>query len=456
MSRIATGVDYAEARQHEIRKTHMVMIDGSLTANTETAAGGSSARVFDKGYWGFASAPAMDQETADMLSDKAAGNARTMSRFNKHHQKPRLQLPLESHVGEYGFNGRPPLAVSEKVEILESANAYVARKYPNLKSATFVFQQESHEKRLATSNGSEGLSAVNRAAFYIRLTAEDKQGRPVELTEALSGKGGLADLQLTQAGIEPIIDEIHRHLMAKCQAVPPKGGEHTVVIAPPLAGMLAHEAMGHPCEADMVLGGSVTGNLVGKPVASELVSMVDLAHSWQGEELLIPVYVDDEGTKAEDVTLIDKGIMRDFMSSRETAAELGIKATGNARAYNFDDEPLVRMRNTAILPGASKLEDMISEVDDGYYLLRTGNGQADSTTEFMFGINLAYEIKNGKLGKAISDTTVSGTAINMLKTVDAVSDDMYWECNGYCGKKQLMVVSLGGPALRARAHLGGE
>jgi TldD protein len=74
----------------------------------------------------------------------------------------------------------------------------------------------------------------------------------------------------------------------------------------------------------------------------------------------------------------------------------------------------------------------------------------------MFGITLAYEIRNGKLGSAINDTTVSGTAINMLKTVDAVSDDMHWECNGYCGKKQPMVVSSGGPAIRAVAHLGGE
>jgi TldD protein len=171
---------------------------------------------------------------------------------------------------------------------------------------------------------------------------------------------------------------------------------------------------------------------------------------------MIPVYADDEGTEAVDALLIENGIMRNFMSSRETAARLGIEATGNARAYTFSDEPLVRMRNTAILPGASTLEQMISEVEDGYYLMKTGNGQADSTTEFMFGIDLAYEIRNGKLGRAITDTTVSGRAINMLKTVDAVSRDMYWSCSGYCGKKQPMVVSMGGPAIRARAHLGGE
>jgi TldD protein len=114
------------------------------------------------------------------------------------------------------------------------------------------------------------------------------------------------------------------------------------------------------------------------------------------------------------------------------------------------------MRNTAILPGTGKLDEMIAGVDDGYLLLKTSNGQADSTTEFMFGIYLGYEIRSGRIGRAIRDTTLSGSAIKVLQSVDAVSDDMRWNCAGYCGKKQPMVVSFGGPALRARAHLGGE
>jgi len=99
---------------------------------------------------------------------------------------------------------------------------------------------------------------------------------------------------------------------------------------------------------------------------------------------------------------------------------------------------------------------MIAGVDDGYLLLKTGNGQADSTTEFTFGVTLAYEIRGGKLGRAVRNTTLSGSAIKVLKSVDAVGREMHWESGGYCGKKQLMVVSMGGPALRARAHLGGE
>jgi TldD protein len=143
------------------------------------------------------------------------------------------------------------------------------------------------------------------------------------------------------------------------------------------------------------------------------------------------------------------------MHSRETAQRMGRAPSGSARAYTPHDEPLVRMRNTAILPGTDRLDDIIAGVDDGYLLVHTGNGQADSTTEFMFAVTIGYEIVGGKLGRAIRDTTVSGNAIQVLQTVDAVSDDMQWTAAGYCGKKQPMVVSMGGPALRARAHLGG-
>ncbi len=447
------GVDYAESRQHELKKTHITMVDGNLTTNSETTEGGSSVRVFNKGYWGFASTPAMDAAAVQKIAQQAANNAATMCRFG---DQPRLDILTPSHHGEHRFSGRPAISQREAIELLEAANAHAREKYPHLKSASFMMQQESHAKRLAATSGSEGLSTINRAVFYMILSAEDNDGRPVELMEAISGRGGLSDLELSMENLSERIAKLHAHLVAKCHAVAPKGGKQTVIISPQLAGILAHEAMGHPCEADLVMGGAVTGNLVGKPVASALVTMVDLAHSYQGEELMIPVYMDDEGTAAKDVTLIDKGILRSFMTNREAAAKLGIPATGSARAYTFNDEPLIRMRNTAILPGTSKLEDMIADVEDGYYLLHTGNGQADSTTEFMFGITLAYEIKNGKIGNAIKDTTVSGTAINMLKTVDAVSDDMYWECHGYCGKKQPMVVSVGGPALRAQVHMGGE
>jgi TldD protein len=447
-----TGAEYSEIRQHEVRKSNMSMIDGNLTANTNTKEGGISVRVFDKGYWGFSSVASMDRAAVERVSRKAFDNAKAMASFGA---RPALTLPGDSHSGEYGFNGKAPLSQKECVELLQELHGLCQKKYPSLTSSTFILHDENHSKLLTTSTGSEALNSIQRAVLYMVLTGEDKNGQPVELLEPISCKGHVGDLDLEMGRLEAQIDELYQHLQAKREAVAPRGGEQTVVLSPELSGMLAHEAMGHPCEADIVLGGAVTGNLVGQRVASDLVTMIDFAHSYEGEELMIPVYTDDEGTQAKDAVLIEKGILKEFMTSRETAAKLDIPSVGSARAYTFNDEPLVRMRNTAILPGKDKLEDMIGDVEDGYFLMKTGNGQADSTTEFMFGIELAYEIKDGKLGSAITDTTVSGTAIKMLQTVDAVSDDMVWACNGYCGKKQPMVVSTGGPALRAKAHLGG-
>jgi TldD protein len=446
-----TGAAYSETRRHELRKSRMLMVDGNLTTNSRSAEAGVSARVYRDGYWGFASAPGA--ASVDAVTDRALRNARAMSRFGERHA---LALPGGSYRGEHVFRGRTPLTPQECMERLAELHAWCARRYPELTSTRFVLSDEHHTKAVSTSAGSESTSSIQRALCYITFVARGDDGAPVELTEYLSTKGSLAELALSLDELAPRLDRLHGHVQAKRHAVPARGGLHTVVLAPKLAGMLAHEAMGHPCEADLVLGGSITGDLVGQRVASDLVTMIDVAHTFRGAELQIPVYADDEGTPARDAVLIERGILKEFMSSRETAARLGLQPTGSARAYGPNDEPLVRMRNTVIVPGKSKLDEMIAGVDEGYLLLQTSNGQADSTTEFMFGLSLAYEISNGKLGRALRDTTVSGSAIKVLQNVDAVSDDLHWDCGGYCGKKQPMVVSMGGPALRTRAHIGGQ
>jgi TldD protein len=446
---------YRELRQHELRRTRMLMIDGNLAVNSRTAEGGVSARMHSGGYWGFASAPTNDAATRERVAAKARQNAQAMQRFGAAKSAPPLAGGTCS--GQHGYRSvHAALAPAECIERLSALHAFCVQRFPALKSSRFVLHDEQHDKQLTTSTGSDVLNTIARASLYITLVAEDAQGAPVEVFQPVSGRGQLADLDLSIETLAPMLEQMHEHLQAKRHAVPARGGLHTVVLAPELAGMLAHEAMGHPCEADIVLGGAVTGDLVGQQIASELVSMIDVAHHYNGVETMIPVYADDEGTPARDAVLIDRGRLTGFMSSRETAARLGIEATGSARAYSPHDEPLVRMRNTLIVPGISKLDDMIAGVDQGYLLLKTGNGQADSTTEFMFGISLAYEINGGKLGRAVRDTTLSGSAIKVLGSVDAVSDDLHWGCSGYCGKKQPMVVSMGGPALRARASLGGE
>jgi TldD protein len=444
---------YSETRRHELRKSRMLMVDGSLVANLRTVEAGASARVYEAGYWGFASTSASDPARVGELTDLARRNARAMSKFGA---RQRLDLPSGRYRGEHEYRGRQPLSAGECTDRLAEIHAWATARYPDLKSTRLLAADEHHRKQIATSEGSDAVVAIQRALCYVTFIAEDERGAPVEVTETLSGKGHLGDLEWSLEALAPRLEALHGHLQAKRRAVAARGGTHRVVMAPQLAGILAHEAMGHPCEADLVLGGAVTRDLVGQRVASDLVTMIDFAHTCDGREVEMPVYCDDEGTPARDAVLIRDGALTQFMSSRETAARLGIPATGSARAYGPGDEPLVRMRNTAILPGTSKLDDMVAGIEDGYLLLRTGNGQADSTTEFMFAITLAYEVRGGRIGRAIRDTTISGSAIKVLRSVDAVSDDMHWSSGGYCGKKQPMVVAMGGPALRAQVHVGGQ
>ena len=279
---------------------------------------------------------------------------------------------------------------------------------------------------------------------------------PVEVFEAFGGYGSFEDNFAHVETIFPEIDKVYGQLMDKTEGVFPEAGLKTVILGGRMGGMLAHEAVGHTVEADLVIGGSVAGPNLGKPVASEKVTLVDFANEALGKRCELPVYLDDEGVIAKDAVLIKDGILTGFMNSRESAARFGVEPLGNARAWDYYDEPLIRMRNTAILPGEDKLEDMIASIDDGYYLIKTSNGQADLTGEFMFGVSLGYEIKHGKLGHAILDTTVSGLAFDMLKTVDMVSNHMSWESSGFCGKKQPMPVGLGGPDMRCKITIGGR
>ena len=278
----------------------------------------------------------------------------------------------------------------------------------------------------------------------------------MELMHIVSERGEYQDVLTDPSDLFDDIDRVYQQLLDKKQAVPAKAGYKDVILDSELSGLLAHEAIGHPTEADLVLAGSAAAELTGQAVASPLISMVDFAHSYNGETLPVPVFIDDEGCEPEDAILINQGQLTGFMHNRDSAGKLQQPLSGNARAFKYFDEPLIRMRNTAILPGKDKLAEMIASIDDGYYLIKSNNGEADATAEFMFGITLGYEIKNGKLGRAIQDTTISGMAFDVLKTVTMVSDDLHWECSGYCGKKQAIPVACGGPAIKCKVHIGGE
>lgn len=445
--------DYTELRCQENNSLVIGFLKGNNTTNTRLTTSGVSARVYKDGAWGFASSPETTADGVKFVITTATHNAAFLA------AKERRDAPPLPHGEVTTHHDSPPtsqqLNPEQFVAFLQEIDHYIATNYPGLASRTVTLNRTELKKNLLTSDGASAFSLLSRSLIQIGLTVE-QDGAPVSLHEVFGGRGQFETLFSTPEALYPKIDQLYEHLMRKREGIYAAAGLKTCILAPEMTGILAHEAIGHTCEADLVLGGSAVGTKRGQPVASPLVSLVDFAHTAFGETCPVPIFVDDEGTTARDTVLIDQGILKGFLHNKESACHFQVPPTGNARAYRFSDEPLIRMRNTAILPGKDRLEEMIASLDDGYYLMRPSNGQADATSEFMFGVTLGYEVKDGKLGRAIKDTTISGLAFQVLQTVSAVSQEFKWLSGGMCGKKQLIPVGLGGPALKCQVMIGGR
>ena len=455
IKKYADGIsDYTEIRSQINTNNRISIISGNLVGNSIVTSSGVSARVYKNGVYGFASMGEYSDESIKNVINAARDNAIFLDRRVNKGKNPLLSTPVAYYQEKNDYIDVPQKILLDYARELDD---YIVNKYPDLSSRGVIVSADCIEKLLHVTTGSFSHTIAPRSCIYVSMSAEASDGTNIELFEAMNcGKGFFTQLFSTPSELFEKVDSLYEKLMAKKEGVFSEAGVCDCIIDSSISGMIAHEAVGHTVEADLVLAGSVAAPNLGKQVASDKITIIDYAHTAFGKEVPLPVYVDDEGTLCEDAVLIENGILKGYMNNKESAEYFNMKPCGNARAFGFSDEPLIRMRNTAILPGTDKLEDMIASIDNGYYLTKTQNGQADTTGEFMFGITMGYEIKNGKLGRAIRDTTISGVAFETLKTVDMLSDEISWASSGYCGKKQPMPVSDGGPAVKCKINIGGR
>lgn len=435
--------------------THSItIVNGNVMANAHSEQGGVSARVRRFGAYGFNAVPDFSETAIKSVISQAEENANQFEQFPTGLTQ---QLPsVEPVQGIWDYReGKVIIEDSRIIQFMLTLDKYIADKYPDLIKRALNYNSMSLEKALLTSFGTKVFQYIPRTLIVIELAVKHQEDF-VNLYNVAGGFGLFVDnFDQPEAHFE-MIDKLYLQLQEKAKGVYCRGGEFEVILDSELAGILAHEAIGHTTEADLVIMGSVSADFMHQKVASDLITLKDHGQRSSDGKSSTAVHVDDEGVKCRDITIIDRGVLNNYMHDRESAQYYNTLPTGNSRAWSFSDEPIIRMRSTFIEPGTSKLEEMISQVDDGYYFCKPSNGQADSTSEFMFGVIFGYEIKGGKLGSAIRDTTISGVAFDMLKTVSAVSDDMVWTKGGLCGKKQPMIVGMGGPAIRCRINVGGR
>ena len=446
-----TGSDYGELRYHERKSLNIAVRQGELEAANSTIYSGVGVRAFYQGGWGFSSTSRLDRESVkgaikDAIDGaRAAGKKETVKLGRANLARGRFAPDIEDPLTNHPFE--------EKLAVVRTAEGK-ARSFPFIASTACSYRESLDYKYILTTDGARAEVMDSKPEFRL-LAVAAANGDHVEAYESLGITGGWKDLFRKQP--EELAEIVAKRAADLLKATHPEGERAVVILDPGLVGLLAHEAIGHTVEADFVLSGAITKGRVGKRVASELVTLVDSGPSQYGKHAGGTVLVDDEGVVAEKTVVIDNGILKSYLHSRETAGMFGVASTGNARAFEYSDEPLVRMRNTYIQPGDRVLEEMISEVKEGYLLKGAWGGQADANAEFMFSVQEARRIKDGKLGELLRGVAISGQAFDVLQSVDAVSEEFRFDLgSGYCGKGQPAKVDGGGPYLRCNAIIGGR
>ncbi|MFU8796233.1 MAG: TldD/PmbA family protein [Dehalococcoidia bacterium] len=446
-----SGVDYGELRYHERRAVNIAIRQGELEAANSTIYSGIGARAFHKGGWGFSSTSRLDRDSIsrairDAISGARASGKKAVAGLGKAELArgrfgPEIDDPLSAHPFE------------EKLELVRATEGKVSS-YPFIASTLCGYRETLDHKYIFTTDGARAEVFDSKPEFRLMGVAS-ADGRHVEVFESLGVTGGWRDLFKRQP--DELAESVARRADKLLKAGHPRGERAVVILDPGIVGLLAHEAIGHTVEADFVLSGAITEGKLGQRVASELVTLVDSGPSQYGHNAGGTVLVDDEGVVTEKTVVIERGILKSYLHNRETAALFGVKATGNARAFEYSDEPLIRMRNTYIEPGNKTLEEMISEVKQGYLLKGPRGGQADANAEFMFSVQETYRIENGKLGELLRGAAISGQAFDVLQSVDAVSSEFQFDLgSGYCGKGQPAKVDAGGGYVRCKAIIGGR
>ena len=451
-----TGDSFCELRYHKKRSRAVSVEKGRVDTAQITEHTGVGVRVLLDGTWGFASTDKFESGAIEAAVDDARAAARASASARKERIAPLPQVELaRGKFDSPGFEELLNKPIDETLEMVRELESNTRGSSALIRSAGCTYSEMFEEKGIVTTDGAKAWMRLVRPEFRVMAVAE-KDGEIQNFRQATGSTGGW-DCLFRKNSAEALAEKTAKKAIDMLSAGYAEGGRKRVLLSPQIVGILTHEAVGHTVEADFVLSGSCAANRIGTNVASELVTLCDSGISEYYPGAGGTLEVDDEGVLAQKTTIIKDGKLVSYLHDRETAAHFGVAPTGNARAWEYDDAPLIRMRNTYIAPGESELDEMIANIDDGLMLDGARNGQADANGEFMFGTAEAYPIKNGKLGKLMRGVNISGLAFDVLGTVDQVGKDFEWDLGaGHCGKGQPAKVDAGGPWLSCEVIVGGR
>jgi len=323
------------------------------------------------------------------------------------------------------------VSLEEKCELLFSIEA--AAKKPGIMNTRARYSENSGTVCFTDSGGNEYSYEMVRCGYSVIAVAQKngimQMGRESEHT--------ISGLNLRHKEIKGSLAA--ERAVKLLDARTAKGGRMNAVLDQELAGVFAHEAIGHASEGDLVKEGVLT--VVDDPSMPEFGFMP----------------VDAEGVAVQRTEIIRSGVLVNYLHNRQTLAAVGNGVAGHARAVS-GDVPLVRMSNTFIEDGDSTMDEIIECCRDGILLKGSRGGQVDpGRGVFQFNAEYGYIIRNGELKEMVRDVSLSGDILSTLHNIVMCADDRKMT-PGYCGKGgQSVPVTDGAPhVLLTDAMIGGQ
>jgi TldD protein len=436
------SADYIEARLEQSQRSYITYRGRELESIGQATAIGGNVRALVRGGWGFISF----NELGDLPGkvELAVKQARLVGR-----EESKL-APLQPIVDTVSTAQNPttkPLA--EKKQLLDEYNEIIWRT-PKLQTSIIAYS-DSHKRVIFLSSAGSYI-VQERSDINLRLSAVAVEDGEVQQAGLSVGSAG----DFSQiSGLRQQVEQMAKRAVELLSAPQVKGGGYTVVLDPVLAGVFAHEAFGHLSEADFVYENERLRQIMvlGKKFGGERLNIVDSA---MVPRLRGSYKYDDEGVPATKTYLIRQGELVGRLHSRETAAKMGEKPTGNARAINYRYPPIVRMTNTYIEPAEASFDDIIGDIKEGVYA-KNWFGGTTAMEMFTFSAGEAYMIRNGRLAEALRPVVLSGNVFTTLNNIDAIGNDLEMNQGGGCGKgvQMPLPVSNGSPHIRINKCLVG-
>lgn len=340
------------------------------------------------------------------------------------------------------------VSIAQKIPYLQKINEKVFNADKRIIKCTISFINQTSYVLIATSDGKLTWDYRPLAQIAVSCIAE-QNGKREQNSFDLSGRYGIEFF--TDANIEKLASEAVKRTVALFEAVKPSAGEMEVVLAAGSSGILLHEAIGHGMEADFNRKDiSIFSDKINKPVAENFVTIVD---NGTNPNVRGSLNVDDEGNMTQNTHLVENGILKSYLHDRISALHYKLQPTGNGRRQSFRNYVLPRMRNTYMLPGPHKKDEIIASVKKGILAESFTNGQvAIGAGDFTFYVKSGYLIEEGKLTKPIKDVNIIGNGPQVLKDIMMVADDFEMAEGGWtCGKDgQGVPVSMGLPTVKVK------